>query len=102
MPQICLTEEQFTRLSRPVNLPLERCGGFQRLIYRLQEGLKRVDHRWVLSFTCDEGRKVIEYSNPRYGAGTYQSILRAICPAIEMALKEAGADTPPTFQFDED
>lgn len=86
MIRIPLTDEQRTALLRPVGKHTQR-GGFQRLIERVQEGIRGN----VLTLTFEEGRSVLRYSAPSYGNGTYQSQLRAIAPQVEAALKDAGA-----------
>jgi hypothetical protein len=91
MIRIPLTEEQRTLLLRPVGLPLDRCGGFQRLIYRLQDETRMSPAGWQVVMTADDARAVLRYSNPSYGEGTYQKILRAIAPQVQAALDAAGA-----------
>lgn len=83
-----LTPEQMEKVGREVDLPLERCGGFQRLIIRLQEGLNRRDRTLRLSY--NDARKVLHYASESYGPGTYQSQLRAIADDVRRALDEAG------------
>lgn len=94
MITIRLTETEYERLKRPVSHTQQ--GGFQRLIGRLQLGL-RGDTR-ELRMNADDARAVVAYANPKYGAGTYQAILRSIEPQVTTALREAGAaDTGSLF-----
>lgn len=87
--QITLTPEEFAKLMRPVRVPRERQGGFQRLIERLQTGVRQ-DTR-TLTLSAEDARAVLRYAAEDYGAGTYQAQLRAIAPKVRAALGEPAA-----------
>lgn len=86
MIRIHISEEQRDKISRPVMLPRSAWGGFQHLITRLQSGLRRTSEGWALEMERDDAEAVLRYSNPRYGAGTYQAQLRAIVDDVAAAL----------------
>jgi hypothetical protein len=92
MITIRLTPEQFEKLSRPVNMPRERMGGFQRLIVRIQEGLKLGPDGWTVTLSCEDARRALDYADPKHGPGTYQAQLRAIEAELQRALRAAGGD----------
>lgn len=89
MLTIQLTHEEYLRLVRPINMPREKWGGFQQLIYALQRGIK--SDTLELRLDRDHARRVLSYSDPKYGSGTYQSILRQIEPKVRKALDLAPA-----------
>ena len=88
---IPLTDAEYARLSRPVNLPRERWGGFQHLISRLQSGIGRVGSGWTLTLSAADARALLNYASPSYGPGTYQEQLRPIAPKVQAALDAEGA-----------
>ena len=86
-----LTSEEYGTLMRPVGKSTQR-GGFQRLIERLQRGCRwRLSGGWELSMSNEDATRVLEYSKPSYGAGTYQSQLRTIEERVRGALDVMGA-----------
>lgn len=99
MIKIRITEAQVTRLRRPLGSGLR--GGFQVLIERLQQGIRRPGGEWVLEMRAEDARRVIHYSTD-YGKGTYQSILQEIAPQAvqELAAIPPPAPTPSLFEED--
>ena len=102
MISILITEAQKERLRRPLG-PCKRFGGWQYLIKRLQGQIHYQGAAWLLSMSLDDARKVIEYSNPHVGAGTYQAILREIAPQVAEALQALPPERSDTGSlFDEE
>lgn len=94
MIRIPLTPDELSALLRPVGKHTQR-GGFQRLIERIQEGIRGEE----LVLTFEDARRVRRYSEA-YGNGTYETQLRAIAPKVEAALLAAGAlETPSLALF---
>lgn len=89
MLRILLSEEQL----RLVTHGLTGNGGFQRLIGRLQAGIRFVPGLgWTVQFSPDDGRRVIRYADESYGDGTYQKILRSIEPDVRRAMENEPPD----------
>lgn len=64
-------------------------GGFQRLFANLQLGFRIIPGVGpILSMSSDNARRVVQYSAPSYGPGTYQKKLTIIAPKVAAALSE--------------
>lgn len=88
MITIQLTPSEMQRLMRPVGLPRERQGGFQRLIERLQTSIRQ--DTLQLRMSVKDAERVVAYADPKYGPGTYQEQLRCIGPKVSQALAALG------------
>lgn len=74
-----LSPKELAKLQRPLGPVTPSWGGWQRLIYRLQQTVRGVPGEGVICEASPEDvERILMYGNPRYGSGTYQSIMRAL------------------------
>lgn len=78
--------QEWAERVRAVNLRHVQMGGFQRLVQKLQLGLKLRAGGWELSLDIETARQVVSYSADSYGGGTYQTIFRGIVADVQRQL----------------
>jgi hypothetical protein len=85
--RVFIPDEVLQKLLRPVG---ESEGGFQNCSRRIQEGIGYDSaKRWFVDLRRDDPARVIEYSKPSYGSGTYQdNYFRPLAPFVVAELEK--------------
>lgn len=87
---ITITEEMREALKKPLPHDRKTWGGFQKLLFRLQMGIKFRAEGWTLEVSRSDAEAVLSYSSD-YREGGYQNRLRPIVGLV----REALAKLPP-------
>ena len=91
MPNIIidLMRQQRELIQRRLTGDRKSWGGYQHLLFRLQQGIRlKLDGLYSLGMSEEDAARVVMYSSEKYGPGGFQERLRPIEGKVAKALIE--------------